>query len=49
MHTLDAIDRKILSLLQSDSRATMQQLADQVGLSRSRRAIAGSSFWKSAA
>ena len=33
MHTLDAIDRKILSLLQSDSRATMQQLADQVGLS----------------
>src|SRR6202023_4434858 len=33
MHALDAIDRKILSLLQSDSRATMQELADQVGLS----------------
>src|SRR5712671_2535231 len=33
MHTLDAIDRKILSLLQSDSRATMQELADKVGLS----------------
>ena len=33
MHTLDAIDRKILSLLQSDSRITMQELADKVGLS----------------
>ena len=33
MHVLDAIDRKILSLLQSDSRTTMQQLADKVGLS----------------
>src|SRR5580704_14008496 len=33
MTTLDAIDRKILSLLQSDSRMTMQELADQVGLS----------------
>src|SRR2546423_8414384 len=33
MHALDAIDRKILSLLQSDSRMTMQELADKVGLS----------------
>src|SRR6478609_9412593 len=33
MHTLDAIDRKILGLLQSDSRTTMQELADKVGLS----------------
>jgi Lrp/AsnC family leucine-responsive transcriptional regulator len=33
MHTLDAIDRRILGLLQSDSRATMQELADKVGLS----------------
>jgi Lrp/AsnC family transcriptional regulator, leucine-responsive regulatory protein len=33
MHTLDTIDRKILSLLQSDSRTTMQELADKVGLS----------------
>src|SRR5882757_10445656 len=33
MPTLDAIDRKILSLLQSDSRTTMQELADKVGLS----------------
>src|SRR6202047_1306871 len=33
MHSLDAIDRKILSLLQSDSRTTMQELADKVGLS----------------
>ena len=33
MHALDAIDRKILSLLQSDSRVTMQELADKVGLS----------------
>mgnify|MGYP000131914909 CR=1 FL=1 len=30
---LDAIDRKILSQLQSDSRITMQELADKVGLS----------------
>ena len=33
MHTLDAIDRKILGLLQSDSRTTMAELADKVGLS----------------
>ena len=33
MHALDPIDRKILSLLQSDSRMTMQELADKVGLS----------------
>ena len=33
MHTLDAIDRKILGLLQSDSRITMAELADKVGLS----------------
>jgi Lrp/AsnC family transcriptional regulator, leucine-responsive regulatory protein len=33
MVTLDAIDRKILSLLQTDSRMTMQELADKVGLS----------------
>ena len=33
MQPLDAIDRKILSLLQSDSRTTMQELADKVGLS----------------
>src|SRR5580698_11324873 len=33
MHALDAIDRKILSILQSDSRTTMQELADKVGLS----------------
>ena len=33
MPTLDAIDRKILSQLQSDGRITMQQLADKVGLS----------------
>jgi Lrp/AsnC family leucine-responsive transcriptional regulator len=33
MPALDAIDRKILSLLQSDSRMTMQELADKVGLS----------------
>jgi Lrp/AsnC family transcriptional regulator, leucine-responsive regulatory protein len=33
MQALDAIDRKILSLLQSDGRITMQELADQVGLS----------------
>src|SRR4051794_38783404 len=33
MHALDAIDRKILSQLQTDSRITMQELADKVGLS----------------
>ena len=33
MPALDAIDRKILCLLQSDSRMTMQELADKVGLS----------------
>lgn len=33
MSALDAIDRKILSALQADSRITMQELADKVGLS----------------
>lgn len=33
MTTLDAIDRKILGVLQTDSRTTMQNLAEQVGLS----------------
>jgi Lrp/AsnC family leucine-responsive transcriptional regulator len=33
MIALDAIDRKILGILQSDSRITMQELADEVGLS----------------
>jgi len=33
MTELDAIDRKILSYLQNDSRLTMQELADKVGLS----------------
>jgi len=33
MSDLDAIDRKILTLLQGDSRLTMQELADRVGLS----------------
>src|SRR6201992_2179939 len=33
MQPLDTIDRKILSLLQFDSRLTMQEIADQVGLS----------------
>ena len=33
MHSLDAIDRKILGALQADGRITMQQLADRVGLS----------------
>ena len=33
MSELDAIDRKILASLQTDSRLTMQQLADKVGLS----------------
>ena len=33
MTPLDAIDRKILSCLQTDGRMTMQELADKVGLS----------------
>ena len=33
MPDLDAIDRKILAALQADGRITMQELADQVGLS----------------
>jgi Lrp/AsnC family leucine-responsive transcriptional regulator len=33
MQTLDAIDRKILGLLQSDARITMAELAEKVGLS----------------
>ena len=33
MATIDAIDRKILKALQADSRLTMQELADRVGLS----------------
>src|SRR5205814_5092194 len=33
MNALDAIDRKILSLLQTDSRMTMQELSEKVGLS----------------
>ncbi|HEY0218709.1 MAG TPA: Lrp/AsnC family transcriptional regulator [Afipia sp.] len=33
MSKLDAIDRKILAILQKDSRATMQDLAERVGLS----------------
>ena len=33
MTDLDAIDRKILAILQSDSRVTMPDLADRVGLS----------------
>jgi len=32
MPPLDAIDRKILSLLQADSRTTMQELADKVAV-----------------
>jgi Lrp/AsnC family transcriptional regulator, leucine-responsive regulatory protein len=35
MHDLDAIDRKILTLLQADGRLTMQELADRAGLSPS--------------
>ena len=35
MHELDAIDRKILTLLQEDCRITMQELSAQVGLSAS--------------
>ena len=33
MPSLDAIDRKILAILQADSRVTMQELAERVGLS----------------
>ena len=33
MFSLDAIDRKILGVLQADGRTTMQDLAEQVGLS----------------
>ncbi|MEY3552974.1 MAG: hypothetical protein RL735_1322 [Pseudomonadota bacterium] len=33
MSGLDEIDRKLLNLLQQDSRLTLQQLADKVGLS----------------
>lgn len=33
MSSLDAIDRKILASLQADSRITMQELAEKVGLS----------------
>ncbi|MBC7586251.1 Lrp/AsnC family transcriptional regulator [Tardiphaga sp. vice352] len=33
MTSLDAIDRKILGVLQADGRTTMQDLAEQVGLS----------------
>ncbi|MBX9709928.1 MAG: Lrp/AsnC family transcriptional regulator [Xanthobacteraceae bacterium] len=33
MSRLDPIDRKILSILQKDSRVTMQDLAERVGLS----------------
>ena len=39
MSDLDAIDRKILALLQGDSRLTMQQLADKVGLPGEAQAI----------
>lgn len=35
MHALDATDRKILAVLQSDSRVTMQELAERVNLSAS--------------
>jgi Lrp/AsnC family leucine-responsive transcriptional regulator len=35
MADFDAIDRKILTLLQTDSRLTMQELAEKVGLSPS--------------
>jgi len=35
MFELDAIDRKILSLLQEDCRLTMQEIAGRVGLSAS--------------
>jgi len=32
---IDAIDRKIIALLQTDSRLTLQEIADQVGLTAS--------------
>ena len=35
MITLDDTDRKILSLLQTDSRLTLQEIADKIGLSAS--------------
>ncbi len=35
MAVLDEIDRKILTLLQQDSRLTLQEIADKVGLSPS--------------
>lgn len=35
MTEIDAIDRKILALLQEDCRLTMQEIADKVGLSAS--------------
>jgi Lrp/AsnC family leucine-responsive transcriptional regulator len=35
MPSLDAIDRKLLTLLQADGRLTMQELADRAGLSPS--------------
>lgn len=35
MSNLDEIDRKLLTLLQQDSRLTLQELADRVGLSPS--------------
>ena len=35
MANLDEIDRKILTLLQQDSRLTLQEIADKVGLSPS--------------
>ena len=34
-HALDAIDRKILAILQDDCRITMQELAERVGLTAS--------------
>ena len=34
-HDLDAIDRKILAILQDDCRITMQELAERVGLTAS--------------
>ena len=35
MIELDAVDRKILAILQADSRTTLQELAERVGLSTS--------------
>ena len=34
-HALDAVDRKILAILQDDCRITMQELAERVGLTAS--------------